>query len=122
METDYYDFNAPKIDLPNATVVLVLGIISIVGCCCSYGFVGIICGIIAIVLAKSATNLYSANPGKYTEGSYKNMNAGKICAWIGLIPSIIFIIFMIWLIATIGIAGLSDPTAIFQHLGISMPH
>ena len=110
-----YDFNAPKIELPNATVILVLGIISIVGCCCSYGILGIICGIIALVMAKTATNLYASDPGRYTEGSYKNMNAGKICAWIGLIPSILSVIAMIWLIATIGIAGLSDPAAIQEY-------
>ena len=115
---DYNDFNAPKIELPNATVILVLGIVSIVGCCCSYGVIGIICGIIALVLAKSATNLYIANPGLYTEGSYKNMNTGKICAWIGLIPSILYIIFAIWLIATIGFAGLSDPNSILEHLNL----
>ena len=110
-----YDFNAPKIELPNATVVLVLGIISIIGCCC-YGIVGIICGIIALVMANSATKLYVSDPGKYTEGSYKNMNAGKICAWIGLIMSALYIIFMIWLVASIGIAGLSDPAAIQEYI------
>jgi len=109
-----YDFNAPKIDLPNATVVLVLGIISIVTCCC-YGVIGIICGIIALVLAKSANDLYVSNPGKYTEGSYKNMNAGKICAWIGISLSALYFLFVIWLIATVGFAGLSDPST-FEHL------
>ncbi len=36
-------------NLPNSTAVLVLGILSIVGCI-FYGIPGIICGIIAIVL------------------------------------------------------------------------
>ena len=117
-----YDFNAPKIELPNATVVLVLGIISIVGCCCSYGILGIACAIIALVLAKSAANLYVANPERYTEGSYKNMNAGKICAWIGLIPSILMFIFLVWMIATMGFAALTDPTVIYEHFGIDPPY
>ena len=116
-----YDVNAPKIDLPNATVVLVLGIISIVGCCCSYGLVGIICGIIALVMANTATNLYVANPERFTESSYKNMNAGKICAWIGIIPSILYLILMIWLFAVIGLAGLTDPNAIMEYFGLPMP-
>ena len=116
-----YDFNAPKIELPNATVVLVLGIISIVTCCC-YGIIGVICGIIALVLAKSATNLYLADPGKYTEGSYKNMNAGKICAWVGLSLSAIYILFMIWLIAAIGFSGLTDPNSIYNYFGVQPPH
>ena len=119
MENDY-DLNAPKIDLPNATVVLVLGIISIVTCCC-YGVIGIICGIIALVLAKSAGALYVSNPEKYTEGSFKNMNAGKICAWIGLILSALYLILMIGLIAKVGIEGLSNPALLYERLGIPMP-
>ena len=119
---NYYDSNAQKIEIPNATLILVLGIISIVGCCCTYGLVGIVCGIIALVLAKSATNLYVSNPERFTESSYKNMNAGKICAWIGLIPSILYLIFIIWIIAAIGIAGLVDPTAITNYLGLPMPN
>ena len=42
--------------LPNATTVLVMGIISILGCCC-YGIIGIVCGIIGLVLAKKDTAL-----------------------------------------------------------------
>ena len=114
---NYYDVNAPKIELPNATAVLILGIASIV-CCCGHGILGIICGIIALVLAKTATNLYDSNPGKYTEGSFKNMNAGKICALIGLSLSVIYLILSIVLIAIVGISGLTDPNAILENLGI----
>jgi hypothetical protein len=116
-----YDLNAPKIELPNATVVLVLGIVSIVTCCC-YGIIGIICAIIALVLAKSATALYVSDPGRYTEGSYQNMNAGRICAWIGLILSALYLLFMIWLLVTVGMAGITDPSMIYERLGIPMPH
>jgi len=38
--------------LPNATLILVFGILSILTCCC-YGIVGLILGIIAIVMAKN---------------------------------------------------------------------
>jgi len=111
-----YDFKAPKIELPNATVVLVLGILSIIGCCC-YGIVGIICGIIAIVMAKSATDLYVSDPGKYTESSYKNMNAGKTCAWIGLILSILYLITSIVIMLIYGVAAFTDPNSILQKIG-----
>ncbi|GHT42365.1 hypothetical protein FACS189437_10230 [Bacteroidia bacterium] len=121
MENNFNEFNGPKVELPNATVILVLGIISIVGCCCTYGVVGIICGIIALVMAKSATDLYTANPNQYTESSYKNVNAGKICAWVGLIPSVLYIIFMIILIATVGISVLTDPTVIYEYFGVQPP-
>ena len=115
-----YDSNVPKIDLPNATAVLVLGILSIPTCCC-YGVVGLICAIIALILAQSASNLYVSDPGKYTEGSYKNMNAGKICAWVGIVLSAIVILSYVWLIATIGIKGLSDPNAIYEYFNIQPP-
>ena len=69
--------------LPNATAVLVLGIISIVGCFC-YGIIGLILGIIAVVLAGKATKLYNDNPGMYTESSFKNLKAGKVCGVVGL--------------------------------------
>jgi len=118
METNYYDFNAPKIDLPNATVVLVLGIVSIVTCCCFGGLLGLICGIIAVVLSNTATNLYVSDPGKYTEGSYKNVNAGKVCAWIGIVLSILMLLFAIRLIALVGFDGLTDPNLIRERLGI----
>ena len=115
-----YDSNVPKVDLPNATAVLILGIISIPTCCC-YGVVGLICAIIALVLAKSANNLYVSDPGKYTEGSYKNMNAGKICAWIGISLSAIVLLFYVWLIAAIGLAGLTDPNTIYEYFNIQPP-
>ncbi len=78
--------------LPNSTVVLILGILSIPGCWCLFGLVP---GIIALVLAKKASLLYSNEPGKYTRASINNMNAGKICAITGTIFSGIYLIFFI---------------------------
>ena len=80
--------------LPNSTAVLVLGIISIVGCSC-YGLVGLILGIIALVLAGNATRLYNDNPGMYSLASYKNMKAGRVCAIIGLSMAMLAIIIII---------------------------
>ena len=113
------NWNEPQVALPNAGAILALGIISIVGCCC-YGVVGIVCGIIALVMAKSATDLYAADPQRYTPSSYQNVNAGRICAWIGLIPSVLQIIFLIYLIAALGFAALS-PAEFFNNLGIDYP-
>jgi hypothetical protein len=94
--------------LPNATAVLVLGIVSIVGCFC-YGVIGIICGIIALVLASKSKKMYEANPEAYTEGSYKNMNAGRICAIIGLILSVVYLALVIFGISMIGMEALRNP-------------
>jgi uncharacterized protein YqhQ len=80
-------------DLPNSTAVLVLGILSIVGCFC-YGIVGLVLGIIALVLHKKDKALYDSDPTKYG-ASFKNSKAGNICAIVGLILSIIYVLFFI---------------------------
>lgn len=94
--------------LPNATPVLVMGILSIVTCFC-YGILGLILGIIAIVLAGKDNQLYKASPNEYTLASFKNMNAGKICAIIGIILSLLYLIMTIAVIAIIGTDALGNP-------------
>lgn len=74
------------LDLPNGTTSLVLGILSISMCYC-WGTVGLVLAIIGLSLGVKAVSLYNANPGVYSEGSYKNANSGKICSIIGLILS-----------------------------------
>ncbi|GHU75390.1 hypothetical protein FACS189413_19880 [Bacteroidia bacterium] len=102
------NFERPQVALPNATVILVLGIVSIVTCCC-YGIVGVVCSIIALILAGKAKDLYEASPEQFTAGSYKNVKAGKICAVTGLIFSILCIIYFIGIIVLIGWEALQNP-------------
>jgi hypothetical protein len=78
--------------LPNATTVLVLGIVSIVTSFC-YGIIGVILGIIALVLAKKDMQLYRENPEQYD--GYQDLNTGKICAIIGLCMGTLFFLFFI---------------------------
>ena len=87
--------------LPNSTAVLVLGILSIVGCTC-YGIIGIILGIIALVLAGKSKILYETNPGMYSVASFNNLKAGRICAIIGVIISALYIIFFIIYLIVLG--------------------
>jgi len=94
-----------KQQLPNSTLILVFGILSIVTCCC-YGIIGLILGIVAIVLAKKATALYMENPELYT--GFQNVKTGKILAIIGVILSSLTIIYIIWFIATFGFDGMQD--------------
>jgi len=92
--------------LPNATAVLVLGILSIV-MCWTYGVVGLILGIIALVLHKKDKAMYNANPNGY-EASFKNSQAGNVCAIIGVSLSALFfvyIIFIVGLFATVATSG-----------------
>jgi len=70
--------------VPNSTASLVLGIISIPTFCFCFGIVGTTLGIIGLVLGSKAVALYKQFPDVYTEASYKNANAGKICSIIGL--------------------------------------
>lgn len=62
--------------LPNATTVLVLGILSIVVC--------FVCGIIALIIASGDRKLYQDNPSMYTIASYDLVKAGRICSIISL--------------------------------------
>lgn len=85
-------------NLPNSTPVLVLGILSVLGCCC-YG-VGIIFGIIGLVLTKKDMALYNANPSQYK--GLNSLNTGKILCIIGLILSAFSLIFTIYIYAIYG--------------------
>ncbi len=87
--------------LPNASAVLILGIVSIVGCFC-FGLIGLITGIIALVLAKKDMQLYFSNPEAFTQASYKNLTTGRICAIIGLSISIISSIYLLIMIYKFG--------------------
>lgn len=101
-------FSQPsQIQLPNATAVLVLGILSLVFICPYISMVGIILGIIALVLASRDQALYSTNPSRYSLSSYNNMKAGKVCAIIGLsIATLTFVITVLFIIGIIATASL----------------
>ncbi|MCH5280494.1 MAG: hypothetical protein J1E61_03425 [Lachnospiraceae bacterium] len=71
-----------------AVVSLILGILSILTCCC-YGVVSIVLGIIAIVLAVLAKK---DNMGKMPGMAI----GGLICGIIGLVMGVLFIVFMIY--------------------------
>jgi uncharacterized membrane protein len=72
-QRDY--LNIPQKALPNATAVLVLGILSIVICQ--------VLGIIGWILANQDLRLYNDNPGIYSESSLSTLKAGRICSIIG---------------------------------------
>ncbi|GLU44191.1 CCC motif membrane protein [Allomuricauda sp. NBRC 101325] len=92
--------------LPNATLILVFGIVSIITCCC-YGVIGLIFGIIGLVLANKALKLYAENPEMY-EG-VQNVKTGRILAIIGIVLNILAMGYMIWAISFFGWDTLQDP-------------
>jgi M penetrans paralogue family 26 len=91
--------------LPNSTLVLILGICSILTCCC-YGLVGIICGIITLVLANKDQIAYLTNPEEYTLSSYNNLKAGRIMAIVGLVLSFLYLLYVIVVFFMYGAIGL----------------
>lgn len=79
--------------LPGASTVLTMGILSIVGTLVCCGPFGAIFSIIALVKAKSANELYLANPENYSD--YSNIKTGKILAYVGLGLSLIYLVLTI---------------------------
>lgn len=108
-------FNGMQVSLPNSTIVLVLGILSILTCCC-YGIIGVILAIVALVLSKKDKALYEMNIGAYTESSFKNLNAGRVCAIIGLILSVLYLIMVIIVVIMFGFGAMSNQEALREAL------
>lgn len=92
--------------LPNALAVLILGILSIPLCCC-YGIFSIILGGIGLYLAKKDEVLYQQNPSLYT--NYSNLKTGKILCIIGIVLGVLYLGYVVMLIATLGVDALSNP-------------
>lgn len=91
--------------LPNATAVLVLGIISIVTVCC-YGIISVITGAVGLYLAKKDGTLYQANPTMYS--NYSNLNTGKILCIIGIVLGALYLLLVVFFLVTFGIDGMQD--------------
>ena len=76
--------------LPNATISLVLAIISFLGCCC-FGIGGIIPSAIALYLANKDKKKYEENPELYS--NYKQVNTARTVAIIALVISSVWLIY-----------------------------
>jgi hypothetical protein len=85
------DYLRRQRSLPNSTAVLVLGILSLVVC--------LLCGIVALILAKQDLRLYNDHPEDYTETSLAHLKAGRICAIISVIFLSIAVFFFIVIIS-----------------------
>tara|TARA_B100001778_G_C18406794_1_gene546832 strand:- start:382 stop:720 length:339 start_codon:yes stop_codon:yes gene_type:complete len=98
-------------NVPYATLVLVLGIISIPSCFC-YGIIGLTVGVIALILSKKGIKVYEEAPSKYIKTSLNNLKTGRICAIIGISTSLIYILFVLLLFAS-GQASIYSNFSIF---------
>tara|TARA_R110002051_G_scaffold185003_1_gene254258 strand:- start:8901 stop:9233 length:333 start_codon:yes stop_codon:yes gene_type:complete len=84
--------------LPNATIALVLAIISFIGCCCSNGFGGLILAGIALFLINKDSKLYNQNPSDYS--NFGIVKTAKIISIISIILSLIIVAIYIYMKAT----------------------
>ncbi|MGD0710942.1 MAG: CCC motif membrane protein [Bacteroidales bacterium] len=100
--------------LPNSAGILVMGILSIVFCW-AWGIVGLILGIISLALSGKANLLHQQNPNMYSQSSYNNMKAGRVCAIIGTALSALFLIYLIIVIAFFGTVLSTLPWDSYRH-------
>ena len=85
--------------LPNATIALVLAIISFIGCC-FWGLGGIILAGIALYLTNRDKALYQQNPELYD--NYGQVKTARILAIISLVLSALTLISMIVTLVSLG--------------------
>lgn len=83
-----------KKSLPNATAVLILGILSIPTCFC-WGIIGLILSIVALVLAHGDQKLYNQDSGPYH--NYSTLIVGRVFATIGLVLSAVFFAMVVYI-------------------------
>jgi len=77
------EFPSPKLIeiLPNSTLILVLGLLSILTSC--FAIIGLPLGVVALILASKATKLNAENPEGYT--GFQNVRIGKVLAIFGIL-------------------------------------
>ncbi|MEM1354840.1 MAG: DUF4190 domain-containing protein [Planctomycetota bacterium] len=90
-----------------ATAALVLGICSIVGCL-FYGIPGLICGILAVIFAGQVRREIAS--GQLSPSLLGQANAGRICGWVGLgLSSVWLLLFVVYIVIFV-VAIASHPT------------
>jgi hypothetical protein len=94
-----------KQKLPNEQAVMILGLLSFIGCCCSSGILGVILSGIGLYLANKSEQLFKQNPEQYNLGS---LNTWKIVNIVSLAISAVFVIRLIYLLSTVGIGEMQE--------------
>lgn len=83
--------------LPNEQAVMILGILSFIGCCCTNGILGVVLSGIGIILANKSERLLQENPNQYSPGS---LNTWKTVNIVSFAISAVFVIYFIYMAAT----------------------
>lgn len=84
--------------LPNASAVLVLGILSIVTSCF---MIGLVLGIVGLIISAEPNRMYRQSPDLWL--GYGNLNAGRIMCIIGVIIGGLLILYMISMFLIFGV-------------------
>jgi len=93
--------------LPNVTISLVLGIISFIACCFSWGIGGILLSGIGLFLANKDKKTYLLSPDSYD--NYGQLKTARTIAIIGLILGVLtLLLIVVMLVMFGGIAGLEE--------------
>lgn len=96
-----------KLKLPNVTISLVLGIISFIACCVSWGIGGILLSSIALYLAGKDKKMAGDNHEDYE--NYGQLKTAKIIAIIGLVLGILTLLLIVGMLIFFGgLAGLEE--------------
>ena len=92
--------NQVQKSVPNAMLIMICGIVSIVFCC----GLGTVAGVIALIMSSKAKKLISQDPEGYSDA--KNVKIGRTCAMIGLglqlLAVLFYIIYIVFLGAMLG--------------------
>lgn len=86
-----------KQKLPNEQAVMILALVSFVGCCCTSGLLGVILAGIGIYLANKDEKLYLANPETYNLGA---LNTWKIINYVSMAISVLTLLYAIYMKVT----------------------
>ncbi|CAM3875563.1 MULTISPECIES: CCC motif membrane protein [Flavobacterium] len=86
-----------KQKLPNEQAIMILGIVSFIGCCCTNGVLGLVLSGIGLYLTNQSEKLIQANPEQYNPGS---LSTWKIVNIVSFAISTVFVIYLIYLLAT----------------------
>ena len=91
--------NQVQKSVPNAMLIMICGIVSIVFCC----GLGTVAGAVAIIMSSKANKLIAEDPDGYSNA--KNVKIGRTCAMIGVGLQVLWI--LLYIIYIIFIVGLS---------------
>lgn len=89
--------------LPNATTVLILGLLSIMTC---WLLVGLIFAVVAIYISKNDLLLYNENPKRYV--NYQTLLIGRVVTGIGIFINIFYLLIVIYFYTIIGFENLDS--------------